>query len=195
MAENGGRTAAPRPASDAPDGGGRPPFLTLRPPRPGLLDRVLRRRPAANAFIELNNLFAGAREPVEVSAGDIDAICLAYGIDVRGTFGARCQALYRDYLHWCLTDRRLSDAELVNLGHLATLLRLDATTTTAIHRSVTRTVYLRTVEEVLEDGAVSDDERAFLRRLGQQLDIPAGTAENMLDMRHRQIRNRMLRPD
>jgi len=194
MVEPGSEPA--RPDSNPPDSSrpvarpGRPPFLPLTQARPRLLDRVLRRRPAANAYVELNNLLAGARDLHDIEESDVERICRAYAIDVRGAFGARCRQLYRDYLTWCLTDRRLHDDELSNLAHLATLLRLDATTTSGIHRSVTRTVYLRTVEEVLADGDISEAEREFLARLGDQLDIPEGSAENMLEMRRRQIERR-----
>ena len=188
----------PLPPAPTPAGGSEPepanagaaPFQSLAPERPRLLERALRRQPAANAFVELNNLFASARDLREIDEGDVERIGRSYGLDVRGTFGARCQQLYRDYLLWCLTDRRLSAEELATLAHLATLLRLDAGTTAGIHRSVTRSVYLRTVEEVLADGDVSAAEREFLARLGQHLDIPEGGAENMLEVRRRQIERR-----
>lgn len=177
-------TQEPAPASGQ---GGRPAFLAMTGTRPRLVDRVLRRRPAAHAFIELNNLLAGASDPREVSEEHVEAICRSYGIDVRSTFAARCRNLYRDYLLWCLTDQRLSDEELACLAHLATLLRLDSTTTAAIHRTVTRTVYLRSVEDVLDDGEVDEEERLFLARLSEHLEIPAGMAENILEMRRRQL--------
>jgi len=166
---------------------GLPPFLPLERDRPGLLDRLFRRKPATHAFIELNNLFAGASDPRAITEAEVERICQGYGFDVRRTFAARCHKLYRDYLSWCLTDSRLSDDELATLAHLAALLRLDATTATAIQHAVTRGVYLRSVEDVLADGVTSDAERAFLQRLSEQLRIPPGTADNLYDVRRRQL--------
>jgi hypothetical protein len=183
------------PPADATRADGMPPFLELKRDRPGLLDRMLRRKPATHAFVELNNLLAGAGDPRAITEEDVERIGAGYGFDVRRTFAARCQKLYRDYLSWCLTDRRLTDDELANLGHLATLLRLDATTAAAIQHAVTRNVYLRSVEEVLADGETSDEERAFLQRLSEQLRIPAGTAANIYDVRRRQMEQRKQRPD
>jgi hypothetical protein len=200
MADPGSGTestaGSPRNA-DGPDAGtdGLPPFLSIERDPPGLLERVLRRKPATHAFVELNNLFAGAGDPSAITEEDVEQICRGYGFDVRRTFAARCQKLYRDYLSWCLTDRRLTDDELANLAHLATLLRLDATTAAAIQHAVTRNVYLRSVEEVLADGETSDEERAFLQRLSEQLRIPAGTAANIYDVRRRQMEQRKQRPD
>lgn len=177
----------------AAGGGGRPAFLAMTGARPGMVDRFLRRRPAADAFVELNNLLAEATDPREVSEDQVEAICRTYGIDVRSTFAARCRNLYREYLHWCLTDHRLSDDELACLVHLATILRLDSTTTAAIHRTVSRAVYLRSVEDVLEDGKVDEEERRFLARLSEHLEIPTGMAENILEMRRRQLEKQKTR--
>jgi len=200
MADSGSGTdrlsARPQDAGESERGSdGLPPFLSLEQDRPGLLDRMLRRKPATHAFIELNNLFAGAGDPRAITEADVERICAGYGFDVRRTFAARCQKLYRDYLSWCLTDKRLSDDELANLSHLAALLRLDTTTTTAIQHAVTRSIYLRSVEDVLEDGVTSDAERAFLQRLSEQLRIPPATADNLYDMRRRQIEHWKRAPD
>ena len=200
MAESGSGTEWPGGSSrdaDGPAAGadGLPPFLSIERERPGLLERMLRRKPATHAFVELNNLFAGAGDPSAISEEDVERICRGYGFDVRRTFAARCQKLYRDYLSWCLTDRHLSDDELANLAHLAALLRLDATITTAIQHAVTRGIYLRSVEDVLADGETSEAERAFLRRLSEQLRIPSGTADNIYDMRRRQIEHWKKSPD
>jgi hypothetical protein len=199
MAEPG---SGPEPSTgrrnaDRPDAGshGLPPFLSLEPERPGLVDRLLRRKPAAHAFVELNNLFAATGDPRGITEDHVERICRGYGFDVRRTFAARCQKLYRDYLSWCLTDHHLSDDELANLAHLAALLRLDATTTTAIQHAVTRNIYLRSVEDALEDGVTSDAERAFLERLSEHLRIPPGTADNLFDMRRRQIEHWKRPPD
>lgn len=183
------RAREPGPGAPAADRN-RVPFQRLPPVPRSLVDRVLRRRPPAGAFVELNNLLASVRDLHDVNGGDVERICRAWGIDVPGAFGARCQQLYRDYLHWCLTDRRLSDEELDNLAHLALLLHLDRATAEAVYRATTRAVYLRSVEDVLADGEVSEAERQFLRRLGEDLRIPAGTADNMLDVRRRQMESR-----
>jgi hypothetical protein len=56
-----------------------------------------------------------------------------------------------------------------------------------IQRNVTRLVYLKSVSEVLADGTIDEQEREFLRKLQEQLDIPPADAENILAVRQRQL--------
>ncbi|MGH7500611.1 MAG: hypothetical protein ACREL7_02525 [Longimicrobiales bacterium] len=165
------------------------PFTEKRAIRPTVVQRLLHRASVDGAIVELNNLLArcGVRE---VRAADIGAIFLRHRVRPTHLHPRHLERFYREYLLFCLADRRLSDDELADLEHLREILALDALAVDAIHRNVARQVYLRSVAEVLADGSIDVQERAFLSRLREQLGVPESIAENIEVMKERQYRNR-----
>jgi hypothetical protein len=116
----------------------------------------------------------------------VDGICRDYGVNVRSLFRHELERLYREYLVYCLTDRRLSAEELADLEHLRSLFGLDAETVETVQRNVARQLYLKSVDEVLADGTIDPEEREFLLRQRTNLSIPEAIAENILDVKRRQ---------
>lgn len=184
-----GYVAAPRPArspiGDAPVN--TLPFKRREPRRPTLLQRLLGRRPAENALIELVNTLAELPRPDIPEPGLVDEIGQRHGIELRARFSGELEELYRGFLLHCLADRRFSREESEAAGRLARLLGVSAPRCVVIHRQVARKVYLRTLEEVLADGAVDPEERAFLAQLQTHLGIPEDQADNMMELRRKQL--------
>lgn len=166
------------------------PFQPVEPLRPTVLQRLLGRKPPANALVALVDRLRAADSPRDVSPDVVDSLSREYGIDIRSLFRHHLEGLYRAYLLYCLTDRRLSSEELADLDHLRRLFGLDPAAVETIQRNVSRQLYLRSVDEVLADGTVDPDEREFLRRLRDDLEIPESIAENILEVKRRQMQAR-----
>lgn len=166
------------------------PFSPLEPEKPTLTQRLLGRSPARNALIELHGMLRAAASPREVSSEDVARIGRAHGVDIGASFRGDLERSYREYLLFCLTDRRLSEEEVADLDHLRMLFRLDARTCEAIQRNVARQVYLRSVGDVLADGTIDPAEREFLRTLQEHLAIPQSIADNILEVSEQQYRSR-----
>lgn len=166
------------------------PFRPVEPLRPTLLQRLLGRSPPSNALVALIGRLRAADSPRDVSPSELEAISREHDLDIRTRFRAELEVLYRDYLLHCLTDRRLSHEELADLEHLRGLFGLDADAARNVQRTVTRQLYLKSVEEMLADGTVDPDEREFLRRLREDLSIPESIADNILDVKKRQMEAR-----
>lgn len=168
--------------------------MTPPPPpiseRPTLLQRLLGRRHPANALRELRRLLADASSPRAVAPESVDALDQRFGLDVRRRFHVEMQGIYRAFVLGCLEDRRFSDAELDEARHLALLLGLSDEVCGLLQRKVAREVYLRSIREVMDDGSVDEQERHFLRELQARLEIPGELAENMEEVRRRQLRSR-----
>jgi hypothetical protein len=162
------------------------PFHDIEPLRPTLLQRLLGRKPPANALATLIRRLRAASSPRAVSPSDVDAIGRDHGVNVRKLFRQELEGLYREYLLHCLTDRRLSTEELADLEHLRSLFGLDAETVETVQRNVARQLYLKSVDEVLADGTIDPEEREFLLRQRTDLSIPEAIAENILDVKRRQ---------
>jgi hypothetical protein len=163
------------------------PFHPVTRVRPTLLQRLFGRQPPANALVTLIDRLRTADSVQAVRDAELDALGREYRIDIRTTFHHDLTGLYREYLVYCLTDRHLSNDELADLEHLRSLFSLDAAAIDAVHRTVARQLYLKSVDEVLADGAVSSEERAFLQRLRKDLAIPEAIADNMLDVKRSQL--------
>lgn len=163
------------------------PFTRRQPVHRTLLQFILRQKPPENALVELVNRLADGRLR-EITTDDVNRIGKTYGITIAQRFRVELENLYRNYMRYCLMDRKLTDEELADLAHLARLFELDAVTCAAIQRHLTRQLYFRTVSEVLADGTIDESERQFLQRLQEQLNLPAGDAENIVELRERQMR-------
>jgi hypothetical protein len=166
----------------------RPPFVQLSPLRPTLMQRLLRRRPRENAVIEINNLLAAATNVRAVTRSDIGRICDAHRTSLSGPLAGRFERLYRDYLSYCLEDRRLSGSELADLAHLQKLLGIHAAAAARIHEHVARQVYRCSVADVLDDGVIDAAEREFLGRLQHELAISGRAAHRILEVNMRSAR-------
>lgn len=165
------------------------------PPAPqrglaGRIRRLLGRRHPANALVELRKLLAEVPSLAEVDPGQVAEIEERFGLELARDFPGEVQGLYRDFVAYCLADRRFSDEELGNARHLAVLLGLPGEVCELIHRKVAREAYLRSIEEVMADGNVDPEERKFLRELQAHLQIPEEVARNMEEVRRRQLRSR-----
>ena len=165
------------------------PFVEKRAVRLTVVERLMRRGSVDAAVVAINNLFAtsGIRA---VSTEDVNAVFERFRVAGMDRRARNVERFYRDYLIFCFADRRLSDEELADLEHLREILCLDADTVDAIHRNVARQVYLRSVSEVLADGAIDAREREFLAALRDQLGVPELIAENIREMKERQYRSR-----
>src|SRR4051812_27227021 len=163
----------------------RRPFehLPLKPRT--LLQRGLHRYPRENAWVEVNNLLASAEQVRDVRPEQVARIADRYRMPFRDEFCGRLERLYRDYLLFCLADSRLSTEELSDLAHLKRILRLNDQSMCAIHESVARQVYAQSVDAVLADGRIDDDEREFLNTLQQHLGIPGAVVARIMEAKRR----------
>lgn len=158
----------------------RGPFTIMELQRPTWWQRLTGRPPRENAVAETNNLLARAAGVRSVQPEEIEWICRAHHVALRELSG-RTERLYRDYLTHCFADHRLSDEEVADLQHLARILRLEPSSVAAIHENVARQVFCMSVTEVLADGRIDAEERAFLDRLQRELALSDRTARRIED--------------
>jgi hypothetical protein len=148
--------------------------------------RRLHGDPLAAAHDEILSRLARCTGVRAVPASEIEAIAQRYAVPLDGELRMRTITLYRDFLHHCLADRRLSNEELADLEHLRCALRLDDSQIALTHRRVARVIYSRSVNEVLADATIDSEERAFLLSLRAVLGVPETVAENIEHVKVRQ---------
>ncbi len=163
------------------------PFERLPLEPPTIMQRILRRQPRANAWIEVNNLLAGAAEIRGLRPEQVARIADRYRMPMRGEFCGRLERFYRDYLLFCLADHRLTEEEVADLAHLKRILRLSDQVVSAIHETVSRQVYAQSVDAVFADGRIDPEEREFLHTLQHHLALSSAVVDRIMEARrHRE---------
>lgn len=156
------------------------------PPNPARGFRTLLGRmrpdPQAEAIAEVRTLLAAADRLRDLPTDAAALAAARHHVALASINDAR-HTLYREYLRYCLADRHLSEEEMNELAHLRALLRIDAADADLTYRRLAREIYSRTVEEVLADARIDEDERAFLENLRAELSLPDAIAENIEEMK------------
>lgn len=125
---------------------------------PGPMDRLLGRRPARNAWVELHNLIVAAADTREFGPEARARIGRRYGVDLAVAFYEERLDLYAALLAAALADGALTGAERRRLAHVARTLALDVGDLAPVHDAA----FGRVVGEALADGCLSVEERLLL---------------------------------
>jgi hypothetical protein len=137
---------------------------------PSLTDKLLRREPRENAYIEIHNTIA--RAPIDqIGKDDIDAILAGHKISAAAA-KSRLTSIYADVLKHYVKDFRLSDEETQQLGHLRDILSLDPADTGHIHAAVIYPIFQNAVRNAVFDDKLTGDEENWLNEIAQGLKIP-----------------------
>lgn len=145
---------------------------------PGFFQRLFKKEPIDNAFIELNNLLA-TKELNSISTADVNAISARYKIDLSKKFPDKLKDLYGKYLAYCLTDNKLEDGEIEELKKLKSLLGLKDKDIEETHNQVAGQIYKKSFEQMIKDGRLEKKNEDFLERLEQDLKISKNLADKI----------------
>jgi len=168
------------------------PFETRHAEEDGVLSRVPGRRSRAAAVRDLESLLAGATRVRDVTLECVKQVGARHGVDLGGQLRTARRNLYRRLFEHCLADYMLSDREVEDLTHLRAILRLEDADIARIQDRVAQDVYGNAVAMVLDDDEVDDEEKAFLKRLREDLDVSEFHASRMYEEELRRAQQRML---
>jgi hypothetical protein len=140
----------------------------------GFLANLLGRRPKENAFLEIHNVIASL--PIYHISEDAVTACLGrYGI-TQEEAKPRLLNIYSQVLDHFIKDLLISDDEVEQLRHLATIFKLSADEVSQIHTEIVYPHYENAVRQALRDRHLTDDENAALDSLCSKLRIPDSAA-------------------
>src|SRR5215210_161768 len=135
------------------------PFAFTRPVRPrGWMDRMLGRPRADLADLALQNLLS-QRDPAHISRSDISSLLIEYDVSGPAARDVLVQ-MWRRVLGAFLQDDAFSEREIA---------------------------YLVALHDALADARLSDEERAVLARLAQQLRLPDGVQQELFARSSRSV--------
>lgn len=144
---------------------------------PGFTDKLLRREPRENAYVEINNLIASA--PLEqVSKDDIDRILASHKISNERA-KSRLSYIYTQVLTHFVQDFQLTDEEAASLASLQEALSIGPVEVGHIHASILYPIFQNAVRNALFDGRVTEEEEAWLRQVAKRLRIPDKFVEEL----------------
>ena len=149
--------------------------LDLQPT--GFVANLLGHRPKENAFLEIHNVVASL--PIYHISEDAVTACLSrYGITPEEA-KPRLLNIYSHVLEHFIKDLLISDDEVEQLRHLATIFDLSSDEVSQIHTEIVYPHYEKAVRSALRDRQLSDDENAALDNLCAKLRIPESAASEI----------------
>ena len=149
--------------------------LDLQPT--GFVANLLGHRPKENAFLEIHNVVASL--PIYHISEDAVTACLSrYGI-TQEEAKPRLLNIYSHVLEHFIKDLLISDDEVEQLRHLATIFKLSSDEVSQIHTEIVYPHYEKAVRHALRDRQLSDDENAALDSLCSKLRIPESAANEI----------------
>jgi hypothetical protein len=148
------------------------PFSLQPLQKPGFFHRIFRIRLRTNALVELTNALANAVDVQQLTLDTLSEINVTYKTDIHRKFRPELANLYREFLSFHLSERKMSKRELDEVWHLKKLFGINDAEHEKIYQEAAVERYERTLSEVLKDGSVSAAEKAHLERLSAYLKIP-----------------------
>jgi hypothetical protein len=143
----------------------------------GFVANLLGHRPKENAFLEIHNVVASL--PIYHISEDAVTACLSrYGITEEEA-KPRLLNIYSHVLEHFIKDLVISDDEVEQLRHLATIFDLSSDEVSQIHTEIVYPHYEKAVRSALRDRLLSDDETAALDNLCAKLRIPESAANEI----------------
>jgi DnaJ-domain-containing protein 1 len=143
----------------------------------GFVANLLGRRPKENAFLEIHNVVATL--PIYHISEDAVTACLSrYGITQQEA-KPRLLNIYSQVLEHFIKDLLISDDEVEQLRHLATIFKLNFDEVSQIHTELVYPHYEKAVRHALRDRHLSDEENAALDNLCIKLRIPESAANEI----------------
>lgn len=134
------------------------------------------------ALIEINNLLAVVQSPFQINPLDIESICQKFNTDnTKNQLAAGLTSFYKQYLIYCLSDKKLSQDEIKYLGQLKRIFLLSDKTVKELTNEVISKIYLKELSSALEDGVLTSDEAVFLVNLKKDLLLDNDTAEQLYE--------------
>jgi flavin-binding protein dodecin len=155
------------------------PFGRRPPAGARWLARVFGTHVKSGAIAEIEALLGSAPRVRSVSPQRVAEVAARYRVDLGQRFPAARGQLYRRLLEHCLVDCALSAEESADLAHLKALLALGDAEAARIHDEVAVATYGAAVAQVLADQRLDPEERAFLERLGKDLELPPAAADDL----------------
>jgi hypothetical protein len=143
--------------------------------RPGLADRLLRRRPKENAAIELNN-YVAATPLADVTRAAVEEILSNHKCapaEAKPAFAM----IYTQVLKCMTEDREITDVEQEQLNHLREVFGLADEELRAIEEDVVLPIYRDAVNSSLSDQHLAPRERERLEKLSHDLRLDEAEAD------------------
>lgn len=141
------------------------------------MDKVLRREPRENAFVQINNLLACV--PIfKLDRESINKHLEKHDIEHEKA-RSRLLNFYTLVLKHFLNDANLDNRELERLHHLKYIFTLDDREISTIHQNIVQPIYKYHVRRAVSDGDLTEEERVSLEKIAERLYLPKEFARKL----------------
>ncbi len=141
------------------------------------MDKVLRREPRENAFVEINNLLACV--PIfKLDREGIDQSLKKYGVS-HAKARSRLLNFYSIIMKYFLLDSKLDASELERLHHLKYILTLEDREIGSVHKNLVQPIFRTYIRNAISDGKLTVEEKERLQNFAERLYIPKEFAKQL----------------
>lgn len=145
---------------------------------PNLLQKLFDKPNEANAIIEVNNFLAQQKGNF-VSVDQILKILEKYDINLYKWEKNKKAELFELFYLYNLQDKRFSNEESDELRILKRIISLDDETIREIQAKVIVDIYEKSIEEVLEDTRITEQERSYIEEVRDKLGISKNSGQEL----------------
>jgi hypothetical protein len=147
----------------------------LKPP--GLIARLLGRKPKENAFVEIKNLIT--HTPIrDLDPQQVEQVLASYGID-DDEAEPQLRNLYQMVMRNVVRDGEVSDEEIEELSHLRHVFGLSDADVRDIEEAIIEDAYRTQTRMAVGDSHLTDEEKRRLQVLASRLRISEDLAKSI----------------
>lgn len=144
---------------------------------PGLIARLLGRKPRENAWLEIRNLLA-TRAIRDLEPQEIERVLDSYGI-ASDEAAPQFRKLYAMVMRQAVRDGEITDEEIEELSHLRHVFGFSDADVEDIEREMLEDAYRTHTRLAVGDARLTDEEKDRLHHLAARLRIPNALAQSI----------------
>jgi hypothetical protein len=134
------------------------------------LQKIFKKLPKQNAIIELNNLLSQNEDHIEtIPISKIRLIEEKYKTKLKKSEKVNLIELFKVYLNYSISDKKLDKTKINTLDFLKTLLQLDDYNTQDLINNATQDIFNEEVKKVFNSGPMDDSKWTSLKKLKSDL--------------------------
>ena len=140
--------------------------------RPSFFQGLVGRMPKENVVVVLHNMVCSTAV-TNISQHNVQDVLSRYRANLRKEpHLTGVKGIYKQFIRFVLADKRVSNLELKKLLHLKDLLMLRANEAKLLYEEVVVALYEKTLQDMLQDHQLDEEEKTTLRKLREALQIP-----------------------
>ncbi len=147
--------------------------------KPSFFQRLCKKNPSENGYIEIHNLFAKYQDTITViTAAQVEELDKKYKFQIAKKFKKERLALFETYVDHCLIQKKLKNQDIDTLNHIRAILQLNHSDTDELLVKKSLAVFESEVSRFLSMRVCTDETKTYLFEFSTGLQLPLSVAQD-----------------